>query len=173
MFLFVFKVPFLSLIGKWLLFFSTILYTVLSLIDHYSIFKAETNGNRARSLKVVIIIVIIIIIIIIINMIIIILHNQMMWCWGYVESAQKAPVPHILAGCSALAQSKYLERDNSALKVLFFELLQDLKLIDSVHLGTPQCSQNHSTIARMYRPTGIFPCLRNIMSLGPTERTQK
>ena len=47
-------------------------------------------------------------------------------------SAQKAPVPHILAGCSALAQSKFLERDNSALKVLFFELLQDLKLIDSV-----------------------------------------
>ena len=41
-------------------------------------------------------------------------------------------VPHILAGCSALAQSKYLERDNSALKVVFFEPLQDLKLIDSV-----------------------------------------
>ena len=74
MFFFVFKVPFLSLIGKWLLFSSIILYTVLSLSDYYSIFKAETNEDKARSLKVVIIIVIIIIII----MIIIILHNLMM-----------------------------------------------------------------------------------------------
>ena len=74
MLLFVFKVPFLSLIGKCLLFLSTILHTVLSLSNYYSIFKAETNENRARSLKVVIMIVIIIIII----MIIIILHNLMM-----------------------------------------------------------------------------------------------
>ena len=28
-------------------------------------------------------------------------------------------VPHLLAGCSALAQSKYLERHNSAFKVIF------------------------------------------------------
>ena len=35
--------------------------------------------------------------------------------------------PHIFAGCSALAHSKYLGRHNSALKVL-----RDLKLIDSV-----------------------------------------
>ena len=40
--------------------------------------------------------------------------------------------PHIFAGCSALAHCKYLERHNSALKVLFFELLRGLKLIDSV-----------------------------------------
>ena len=32
-------------------------------------------------------------------------------------------VQHILAGCSALAQTKYLERDNSVLKILFFEVL--------------------------------------------------
>ena len=37
-----------------------------------------------------------------------------------------------LAFCSALAQNKYQESHNSALKVLFFELLRDLKLIDSV-----------------------------------------
>ena len=41
-------------------------------------------------------------------------------------------VQHILAGCSALAQSKYLERHNSPLKVLLLELLRDLKLIESV-----------------------------------------
>ena len=34
---------------------------------------------------------------------------------------------HVLAGCSALAQSKYLERHNAALKVLFFEMTRDLK----------------------------------------------
>ena len=34
--------------------------------------------------------------------------------------------------CGKCPGSKYLERLNSALKVLFFELLRDLKLIDSV-----------------------------------------
>ena len=76
--------------------------------------------------------------------------------------------PHIFAGCSALAHCKYLERHNSALKVLFFELLRDLVF----RLGTPQCSQSHSTTARMCRPTGIFPCLQNIIKLGPNEWMQ-
>ena len=39
---------------------------------------------------------------------------------------------HVLAGCSGLAQSKYLERHNAALKVLFFEMTRDLRIIDSV-----------------------------------------
>lgn len=38
---------------------------------------------------------------------------------------------HVLAGCSSLAQSKYLERHNFALKVFFFEMLKDLKLADN------------------------------------------
>ena len=38
----------------------------------------------------------------------------------------------MLASCSALAQSKYLERYHAALKVLFFEMTRDLRLIDSV-----------------------------------------
>ena len=80
--------------------------------------------------------------------------------------------PHIFAGCSALAHSKYLERHNSALKVLFFELLRDLKLINSVPPWYSQCSQSHSTTTRMCRPTGIFPCLQNIVKLGPKERMQ-
>ena len=41
-------------------------------------------------------------------------------------------VAHVLAKCSALAQNKYLMRHNNALKVLYFELLRDLELIDSV-----------------------------------------
>uniref|UniRef100_A0A6P8IWG3 Uncharacterized protein LOC116305588 n=1 Tax=Actinia tenebrosa TaxID=6105 RepID=A0A6P8IWG3_ACTTE len=38
---------------------------------------------------------------------------------------------HVLAGCPSLAQSKYLDRHNAALKVFFFEMLRDLKLADS------------------------------------------
>ena len=39
---------------------------------------------------------------------------------------------YVLAGCSALAQNKYLERHNTALKVLFYEVLHDLKLFQDV-----------------------------------------
>ena len=46
---------------------------------------------------------------------------------------------HVLAGCGALAQSKYMTRHNAALKVMFYELLKDLDLVTS----TPPCySQN-------------------------------
>ena len=41
-------------------------------------------------------------------------------------------VPHILSGCSTLAQTKYLARHNSALKILFFEMLRDQNLISEV-----------------------------------------
>ena len=46
----------------------------------------------------------------------------------------KAPesVPHVLSGCSVLAQNKYLARHNNALKVLYFELLRDLQLVESL-----------------------------------------
>ena len=37
---------------------------------------------------------------------------------------------HVLACCSALAPTKYLARHNSVLKILFFELLKKLGLID-------------------------------------------
>ena len=40
--------------------------------------------------------------------------------------------PHVLAGCSWLAQTNYMDRHNDARKVLFFEMLRDLKLADSV-----------------------------------------
>ena len=46
-------------------------------------------------------------------------------------------VAHVLAGCSALAQTKYLSRHNQALKILFFELLKDHQLIEAV---PPWCS---------------------------------
>ena len=40
-------------------------------------------------------------------------------------------VRHILAGCIALAQNKYLERHNNALKIQFFEVLRSLDLMDT------------------------------------------
>ena len=39
---------------------------------------------------------------------------------------------HVLAGCSSLAQIKYMDRRNAALKVLSCDMLRDLKLADSV-----------------------------------------
>ena len=41
-------------------------------------------------------------------------------------------VAHVLAGCSSLAQTKYLYRHNAALKILFFELLQEHGLKEEV-----------------------------------------
>ena len=46
----------------------------------------------------------------------------------------KAPecIAHVLVGCPSLAQTKYMERHNAALKVLFFEILRDLDLNETV-----------------------------------------
>ena len=41
-------------------------------------------------------------------------------------------VQHIQSGCSALAQTKYLQRYNNAFKILFFEVLRSLDLITKV-----------------------------------------
>ena len=41
-------------------------------------------------------------------------------------------VVHVSSWCSALAQNKYLARHNAALKILFFEILRDLGLLDEV-----------------------------------------
>ena len=41
-------------------------------------------------------------------------------------------VAHVLAGCSSLAQTKYLYRHKAALKILFFELLREHGLIEEV-----------------------------------------
>ena len=46
----------------------------------------------------------------------------------------KAPesMAHILSGCRPLAQSNYLSGHNAALKVLFFELLYDERVVDEI-----------------------------------------
>ena len=48
-------------------------------------------------------------------------------CEKTVES-----IPHVLASCSALAQNKYLARHHAALKVLFWEMLREHQLSDTV-----------------------------------------
>ena len=48
-------------------------------------------------------------------------------CNGAPES-----VAYVLAGCTALAKNKYVARHNAALKILFFVVLQDLGLVNSV-----------------------------------------
>ena len=40
-------------------------------------------------------------------------------------------VPHILAGCGALAQTSCLTRHNNALKILFFQVIRALDLVTS------------------------------------------
>ena len=40
-------------------------------------------------------------------------------------------VPHILAGCGALAQTLYLARHKNALKILFFQVIRELDLVTS------------------------------------------
>ena len=46
---------------------------------------------------------------------------------NFCRLCHKAPesLPHVLAACPALAQNKYLVRDNAALQVLFFEICAD------------------------------------------------
>ena len=46
---------------------------------------------------------------------------------------------HVIAGCGALAQSKYMTRHNAALTLIFQELLKDLDLVTSI---PPWYSQN-------------------------------
>ena len=46
---------------------------------------------------------------------------------------------HVLAGCGALVQSKYMTRQNAELEVIFYELMKDLDLVTSI---PPWYSQN-------------------------------
>ena len=48
--------------------------------------------------------------------------------WGHAQES----VPHILAGCTALAQNKYCFRHNMAVKVLCYEIVRDQDLLEEV-----------------------------------------
>ena len=67
------------------------------------------------------------------------------WC----RLCSKAPesIAHILSGCGVLAHSKYISRHNSPLKILFYEMLHDVGLIDEFQpSGTLQPSQDSDDV---------------------------
>ena len=73
----------------------------------------------------------------------------------------KAPecIAHVLAGCSSLAQTKYLERHNAALKVLFFKILRDLDLNETVppwFLRTEPKQMYESTHAQAFWDVPVY-----------------
>lgn len=68
-------------------------------------------------------------------------------------------ITHVIAGCSALAQTKYVARHNGALKILFFELLDDLELIESVppwYSPTTPKPEYHNTKASAFWDVPVF-----------------
>ena len=62
---------------------------------------------------------------------------------------------HILSACPALAQTKYLARHDAVLKVLFFEIICDLGLIDTVPRGIHLSSHSQSMKQQKYRRIGM------------------
>ena len=68
-------------------------------------------------------------------------------------------IAHVIAGCGALARTKYVVRHNRALKILFFELLDDLELIESVpprYSPTTPKPEYHNTKASAFWDVPVF-----------------
>ena len=63
-------------------------------------------------------------------------------------------VQHILSGCSALAQTKYLQRHNNAFKISFFEVLRSLDLITKVEHGSHKSHPSRCMKMSMQPPSG-------------------
>ena len=61
--------------------------------------------------------------------------NQITSDLGKMPPMREVPgecAAHSISGCSALAQTRYLQRHNNAFKILFFEVLRSLDLITKV-----------------------------------------
>ena len=77
---------------------------------------------------------------------------------------------NVLARLSSLAQTKYMERHNAALKVLFFAMLRDLKLACSSMVltgGAQRC-----TSQKTLKHTGMFQFTQSTLSFQPTGCTR-
>ena len=75
-------------------------------------------------------------------------------CGNCLES-----VTHITSGCSTLVPTKYLTRHKAALKILFFELLNDLDLIEHTppwYSPTTPKSKYHNNQASVYWDVPAF-----------------
>ena len=69
-------------------------------------------------------------------------------------------VSHILEGCSALAQTRYLARHNAALKILYFEMQRIVGWFRLLHLDIHQQCQSPCMKTRTRQPCGTFLCMR-------------
>ena len=79
-------------------------------------------------------------------------------------------LPHVLSWCSFLAQSKYLNRHNAALKILFFERPKDHKLVDSVpSWNSPVTPKPMCTSHLMCKPIGMYRFTLTILVSKLTE----
>ena len=63
---------------------------------------------------------------------------------------------HILPACPALVQTKYLARHDAVLKFLFFEIIFDLCLIDTVPLWNSPVKPQSVYETAGYRRIGMF-----------------
>ena len=68
-------------------------------------------------------------------------------------------VPHILSGCSTLAQTKYLARHNSALKILFLEIRT---WYPRYHHGTRLSNLNQRTRMKELRLSGMYQFMQRV-----------
>ena len=76
---------------------------------------------------------------------------------------------HVLAGCSVLAQTKYLSRHNAALKIPFFEMLTDMDLVESNPPWYSPVKPNQFTKTTKRKLIGTFQCMQRAQLSNQTE----
>ena len=72
---------------------------------------------------------------------------------------------HILPACPALVQTKYLARHDAVLKFLFFEIIFDLCLIDTVPVWYSPVKPQSVYETAGYRRTGMFRYMESTKGL--------
>ena len=78
---------------------------------------------------------------------------------------------HILSACPARAQTKYFERHDAVLKVLFFKIIFDLGLIDTVPRCIHPSIHSQSMKHQRYRRIGMFRYMESTKSSEQIEWT--
>ena len=87
----------------------------------------------------------------------------------------KAPesVAHVLSGCSALAQNKYLTRHNNVLKVLYFELLRELQLVESLPAWYTLIKPKPEYVSEDAQGCGIYQLMERAVNCNLAESMQR
>ena len=79
---------------------------------------------------------------------------------------------HVLFACPALAQTKYLARHYAVLKVLFFDIMEDLGLIEASPPWYSPTKPQRYIRERMHRYTGTSQPTESTKISGSTELTR-